>query len=82
MESESLGIRTPAESALPEEDADETSELDDFFTNDEIPSIEEAEKFLIQQALRRFEGNRRKASEALGVSERTLYRKLDQYGLQ
>ncbi|HBQ61336.1 MAG TPA: sigma-54-dependent Fis family transcriptional regulator, partial [Balneolaceae bacterium] len=39
------------------------------------------EKFLIQQALKRFDGNRRKASESLGVSERTLYRKLDQYGL-
>lgn len=82
MEGESLGIRTPAESALPDEDADETGELGEFFSTDEIPSIEEAEKFLIQQALRRFEGNRRKASEALGVSERTLYRKLDQYGLQ
>jgi len=82
MESESLGIRTPAEPVIPDEDTENASELDDFFSSDEIPSIEEAEKFLIQQALRRFEGNRRKASEALGVSERTLYRKLDQYGLQ
>jgi DNA-binding NtrC family response regulator len=62
------------------EDTDET-ELGDFLQNNEIPSIEEAEKFLIQQALKRFDGNRRKASETLGVSERTLYRKLDQYGL-
>ncbi|MDX1592068.1 MAG: sigma-54 dependent transcriptional regulator [Balneolaceae bacterium] len=83
MESESLGIRTQEESVYDEEDEeDETGELESFFSNDEIPSIEEAEKFLIQQALKRFEGNRRKASEALGVSERTLYRKLDQYGLQ
>lgn len=49
--------------------------------NDEIPSIEEAEKYLIEKALKKYEGNRRKASEALGVSERTLYRKLDQYGI-
>ncbi len=63
------------------EEADE-SELSGFLQNDEIPSIEEAEKFLIQQALKRFDGNRRKASETLGVSERTLYRKLDQYGLE
>ncbi len=59
----------------------EESEMAAFFDNDEIPSIEEAEKFLIQQALKRFDGNRRKASKSLGVSERTLYRKLDQYGL-
>ncbi|MAL18820.1 MAG: sigma-54-dependent Fis family transcriptional regulator [Balneola sp.] len=63
------------------EEPDE-SELSSFLENDEIPSIEEAEKFLIEQALKRFDGNRRKASETLGVSERTLYRKLDQYGLE
>lgn len=60
----------------------EESDVIDFLKNDSIPSIEEAEKFLIQQALKRFDGNRRKASETLGVSERTLYRKLDQYGLE
>ena len=48
----------------------------------EIPSLEETEKFLIQKALEIFGGNRRKASETLGISERTLYRKLDQYGLE
>ncbi len=63
-------------------DEDEETELVDFLQNNEIPSIEDAEKFLIQQALKRFDGNRRKASETLGVSERTLYRKLDQYGLE
>ena len=48
----------------------------------EVPSLEETEKFLIQKALEIFGGNRRKASETLGISERTLYRKLDQYGLE
>ena len=48
----------------------------------EIPSLEETEKFLIQKALEIFDGNRRKASETLGISERTLYRKLDQFGLE
>lgn len=78
----SLGISSPAS---PEIDPDENSgknELEGFFSGEEIPSIEDAEKFLIEQALKRYEGNRRKASDALGVSERTLYRKLDQYGLQ
>lgn len=83
MDSESLGIRRPSGSVYDEEDEPEgDGNMEQFFGGKEIPSIEEAEKFLIEQALKRFEGNRRKASEALGVSERTLYRKLDQYGLQ
>ncbi|MGF1670800.1 MAG: sigma-54 interaction domain-containing protein [Balneolaceae bacterium] len=75
---ETLGINTfvnPVEE-------EPKNDIEEFFSEDEIPSIEKAEKFLIQQALKKYEGNRRKASEALGVSERTLYRKLDQYDLQ
>ncbi|HEX9660064.1 MAG TPA: sigma-54 dependent transcriptional regulator [Rhodothermales bacterium] len=41
-----------------------------------IPTIEEAEKALILEALRRFDGNRRQTAKVLGISERTLYRKL------
>jgi len=52
-----------------------------FNEREEIPSIEEAEKFLIQKALTKFDGNRRKAADTLGMSERTLYRKIDQYNL-
>ena len=42
----------------------------------EIPTLEDAEKSLIDTALKRFDGNRRQTAEALGISERTLYRKL------
>jgi DNA-binding NtrC family response regulator len=52
-----------------------------FLKGDYIPSLEETERFLIERALEVFDGNRRKASETLGISERTLYRKLDQFGL-
>jgi len=41
-----------------------------------LPTVEEAERELIREALRRFDGNRRKTAEALDISERTLYRKL------
>ena len=75
----SLGIQSMPKA--PDIEEDEESEVMDFFGSEEIPSIEDAEKFLIQQALKKYNGNRRKASETLGVSERTLYRKLDQYGL-
>lgn len=59
----------------------EESALVNFFGGEEIPSIESTEQFLIKQALDKYDGNRRRASETLGISERTLYRKLDQYGL-
>ncbi len=42
----------------------------------ELPTLEEAEQQLISRALKRFDGNRRKTAKALGISERTLYRKL------
>jgi DNA-binding NtrC family response regulator len=81
MEGSSLGISS-VDSFSDSENNQEEDDIESFFRDKEIPSIEDAEKFLIEQALKRFDGNRRKASEALGVSERTLYRKLDQYGLQ
>jgi DNA-binding NtrC family response regulator len=45
------------------------------------PSMEEMERELIARTLRQVGGNRRRAAELLGIGERTLYRKLDKYGL-
>jgi DNA-binding NtrC family response regulator len=44
-----------------------------------LPTMEEVEQALILEALRRFEGNRRLTAQALGMSERTLYRKLKDF---
>ncbi|TVQ13811.1 MAG: sigma-54-dependent Fis family transcriptional regulator, partial [Balneolaceae bacterium] len=74
-----IGMNTPVEDEIDQE-YDEHEE-NPLLNGDNIPSIEDAEKYLIKKALDKYEGNRRKASEALGMSERTLYRKLDQYGL-
>jgi transcriptional regulator with PAS, ATPase and Fis domain len=45
-------------------------------------SIEEMEHRLIAGALARSKGNRRTAARALNISERTLYRKIKEYGLE
>ncbi len=41
-----------------------------------LPTVEETEQALIAEALRRFDGNRRETARVLGISERTLYRKI------
>ncbi len=49
---------------------------------DEVIPIEEMEKRLIIKALKKFNGRRRDAAKALGISERTLYRKIKEYNLE
>ncbi|MFW6276666.1 MAG: helix-turn-helix domain-containing protein [Bacteroidota bacterium] len=39
------------------------------------------EKKLIEAALKKYNGNRRHAAHELGISERTLYRKIADYEL-
>jgi len=45
-------------------------------------SLQERERDLIIKALEKHHGRRKKAAEELGISERTLYRKIKQYNLQ
>jgi len=44
-------------------------------------SLEDMERKMIAEALERYKGNRRVAARVLNISERTLYRKIKQYGL-
>jgi DNA-binding NtrC family response regulator len=44
-------------------------------------SLEEMEHKMIAEALERYKGNRRVAARMLNISERTLYRKIKEYGL-
>jgi transcriptional regulator with PAS, ATPase and Fis domain len=46
-----------------------------------IRNIEEGERSVIEEALRQTNGNKAKAAEALGISTRTLYRKLEKFAL-
>ena len=45
-------------------------------------SIDQMERRMIAEGLQRFKGNRRVAARALNISERTLYRKIKEYGLE
>ena len=45
-------------------------------------SLEAMERQMIAEALERYKGNRRVAARVLHISERTLYRKIKEYGLE
>ncbi len=45
-------------------------------------SLEDMEKEYIAKALKKFNGRRKEAASELGISERTLYRKISYYGLE
>jgi DNA-binding NtrC family response regulator len=48
---------------------------------DDTLDLHEQERAAIERALERFDGNRRRAAEALKISTVTLWRKMKQYGL-
>jgi DNA-binding NtrC family response regulator len=49
---------------------------------DESLSIDDMEKEMINKALKKHHGRRKEAADDLGISERTLYRKIKQYDLE
>ncbi|MDR1762683.1 MAG: sigma-54 dependent transcriptional regulator [Dysgonamonadaceae bacterium] len=63
---------------------DEYTEADDDVHEEpqETMSLEELVKERIEKALARNKGNRRSAAKDLKISERTLYRKIKEYGLE
>ncbi len=61
---------------------DEESAL--FIKNSSIGdmNMDDLEREAIERTLKFFKNNRRATAKSLGMSERTLYRKIDQYGLE
>ena len=53
--------------------------IEDSIEIEESLSLEEREKELIQKALIKHQGRRKNAAKELGISERTLYRKIKEY---
>ncbi|MCB0712661.1 MAG: sigma-54-dependent Fis family transcriptional regulator [Ignavibacteriae bacterium] len=65
----------PEQFALPPSEKEANNLIDRLDTL----NLEEIERTMIIGALRKFNNSRRRAADALGISERTLYRKLNQY---
>ena len=67
-------FRNVAEDAVAEEYVEPEKEPENLNLND-------LSKQMLEKALERNNGNRKKAAQELGISDRTLYRRLKQYGL-
>ena len=65
---------------LPREAEDAVAE--EYVEPNNSLNLEAIEKQMLIKALERNNGNRKKAAEELGYSDRTLYRRLKQYGLE
>lgn len=65
-------------------DEDEDTQTEDISheTEEETLSLDAIEKEMILKALRKHHNKRKYAAQDLGISERTLYRKLKQYDLE
>lgn len=65
-----------------EEDFEDIEEIEVEETQPETLSLQNNEKELIIKALEKHKGRRNKAADELGISQRTLYRKIKQYNLE
>lgn len=66
-------------SKLPEEE-DDIQDTEEYV--EESLSLDDAEREMICKALEKHHGKRKSAAKDLNISERTLYRKIKQYGLE
>jgi len=60
----------------------ESRDIQDTVVIEESLNIMDKEKELIEKALKKHKGKRKDASSDLGISERTLYRKLKEYDIE
>jgi transcriptional regulator with PAS, ATPase and Fis domain len=76
---------TPSRTVDLDRYSDERSEIEDVVhvtAEEESLSLEDKEKEMIIKALRKNNNKRKYAANALGISERTLYRKIKQYDIE
>ena len=59
----------------------DTAPIQEVETVDELLALDDVEKEMIRRALEKHNGRRKNAAAELKISERTLYRKIKEYGL-
>jgi transcriptional regulator with PAS, ATPase and Fis domain len=75
----------PIQPIQPIAPAFEDAEAEEYIEPEHEPenlNLNDLGKQMLEKALERNHGNRKKAAQELGISDRTLYRRLKQYGLE
>ena len=72
---------TPQQEEFHDDDTDQNYLFAETVEEEEILRLEQKEFELIKKALERNKGKRKAAADELGISERTLYRKIKQFDL-
>lgn len=80
------GVRDEVNEVSPFSEQDEMTIVDSDYQEhievEESLSLEEREKEFVKKALEKHNGKRKDAAKELGISERTLYRKIKEYNLK
>lgn len=75
-------ILPPEQSKTEVTEKDKTKELSADEYVEESVTLDDYEREVVKRALERNMGRRKETARALGISERTLYRKIKEYGLE
>jgi transcriptional regulator with PAS, ATPase and Fis domain len=82
VESPAFPVLNPYSRVIEPEEPTQYAEVAEEREPEKPVSLDEVEKEMIQKALDRHNGKRRNAAQDLKISERTLYRKIKEYGLE
>ena len=75
-----MKISTPGDT--PQNGEQEIEDFDHSEVIEESLSLQDKEREMIKMALAKHRGKRKKAANELGISERTLYRKIKEYNIK
>lgn len=75
-------VNVPVHTAVPQPMLYNSDDIHEHVEVEESLNIMDKEKELIEKALKKHKGKRKDAASDLGISERTLYRKLKEYNIE
>ncbi|PRB00213.1 sigma-54-dependent Fis family transcriptional regulator [Chryseobacterium sp. MYb7] len=75
-------VQTPTIISTPDDSYEDIEDIEVEENRPESLSLQNNEKDLIIKALEKHKGRRNRAADELGISQRTLYRKIKQYNLE